>query len=102
MRPSVASRPVPPHWYFIPVRILLVSFLLTLLSFAVSLLCGIVGTVIASRARGAHPNMTVAYRHIAFPVAIAVAVTALIVMTVVEIRRYQQTKALFAIERHSG
>jgi hypothetical protein len=90
-----------PYWYLIPVRILLVTFLLTLLSFAVSLLLGILGLVIVAGLRGIHPNMPIAYRHIALPVAAVVAPVTLISATVIEIRRYRQTKALAEIERIS-
>jgi hypothetical protein len=90
-----------PYWYLIPVRILLVTFLLTLLSFAVSLLLGILGLVIVGGVRGFHPNMAIAYRHIALPVAAVVAAVTLTSATVIEIRRYRQTKALAAIERIS-
>ena len=60
--------PRPPRWYAIPVRVLLVTFIGTLISFAVSLLVGIIGTVVMSALRHVHPNMTVAYRLIALPV----------------------------------
>ena len=90
-----------PHWYVIPARILLITFLMTLLSFAVSLLLGIVGIVITARLRGLHPNLTIAYRHIAFPVAAAVGAIALVSTSVMEIRHYRQTKALAEIEHIS-
>jgi hypothetical protein len=90
-----------PYWYLIPARILLVTFLLSLLSFAVSLLLGILGLVIVAGLRGIHPNMPIAYRHIALPVAAAVAAVTLTSATVIEIRRYRQTKALAEIERIS-
>ena len=85
----------------IPVRVLLVTFLLTLLVFAVSLLLGILGLVIAARLRGFHPNMTTAYRYIALPRAATVGAVVLIAATVIEIRHYRQTKALAEIERIS-
>jgi hypothetical protein len=90
-----------PHWYVIPARILLITFLLTLLSFAVSLLLGILGIVIAAYVRGIHPNLTIAYRHIAFPIAMAVGAIALISASVTEIRHHRQAKALAQIERIS-
>jgi len=90
-----------PRWYLIPVRVLLVTFLLTLLVFAVSLLLGILGLVIAARFRGFHPNMTTAYRHIALPLAATAAVVVSIAATVIEIRHYRQNKALAEIERIS-
>lgn len=82
-------------------RVLLVTFLLTLLVFAISLLLGILGVVIAARLRGLPPNMPTAYRYIALPVAAAGGAFALISASVMEIRRYRQTKALAEIERIS-
>ena len=87
-----------PHWYLIPIRALAVTFLLTLLSFAASLLLGIIGMVLRGLIIGAHPNMTVAYRHIALPVAIVAATVIFIGAMVMEIRRYRQDKALFSIQ----
>jgi|SRR5437667_1173437 len=49
-----------PRWYGVLARVLLVTVVCTLLVFAVSLLVGIVGTVIASRLHGTRPDMTVA------------------------------------------
>jgi hypothetical protein len=90
-----------PRWYLIPVRVLLLTFLFTLLSFAVSLLLGILGTVIVGRLRGVHSDITVAYRHVAIPAAAAVGAIALISSIVMEVRHYQQGKALDRIERIS-
>ena len=99
---SASNKPATkPGWYLIPMRVLLVTFLLTLLAFAVSLLLGILGLVIAARVRGFHPNMTTAYRHIALPAAAIVGAIVLISDSVIEIRRYRQTKALAEIERIS-
>jgi hypothetical protein len=98
---NMPAVPAPPRWYLIPVRVLLVTFLLTLLSFAVSLLLGILGTVILGRMRSAHPNMTLAYRHVALPAAASVAAIVFIAATVMEIRNYRQTKALAGIARAS-
>jgi hypothetical protein len=93
--------PAQPHWYLIPVRVLLVTFLLTLLSFAVSLLLGILGTVIAGRLKHVHPNMTLAYRHVALPTAAVIAGIVLVGATIMEIRNYRQAKALTGIARAS-
>jgi len=90
-----------PRWYLIPVRVLLVTFLLTLLSFALSLLLGILGLAIAAGWRGLNPNMTAAYRHIALPSAAVAGVIVLISASVIEIRHYRQAKALAEIERLS-
>ncbi|MFZ0957439.1 MAG: hypothetical protein WAN60_13920 [Candidatus Sulfotelmatobacter sp.] len=96
---------MPPHhtprWYTIPVRVFLATFIGTLLCFAVTLLFAILGTVITARLRSVHPDMRIAYRYIAAPVA-AVAGTVIFVLSLImEIRHYRQTKALATIERIS-
>ena len=99
MPPQSSNR--TPHWYGIPVRVLLMTFIGTLLCFAVTLLLAIFGTVIVSAIRGAHPDMRIAYRHIALPAAIIAGSVILIVASVLEIRHYRQSKTLSAIERMS-
>jgi hypothetical protein len=97
-----ASKAHPlPRWYLVPVRVLILTFLCTLLAFALSLLLGIIGIVIRSRIAGVHPNLTFAYRHVALPVAGVIFGVVLITVTVVEIRRYRQVKALRQIEQAS-
>lgn len=86
-------------WYQIPVRVVLWTFIGTLLSFAVSLFLGIVGVVIVSAARHIHPNMTLAYRDVAFPIALMAGTIILLVVLRMEIQYYRQTKTLEAIER---
>lgn len=98
---TTPARPAAPRWYLIPIRAVLVSFLLTLLCFAVSLLLGIAGMVVKGRLRGVRPNMTVAYRQVALPAAAIVGAVALIVMTTMEIRNYRQSKALAEIAHRS-
>lgn len=88
-----------PRWYLIPARIVLLAFLLALLCFAVSLLLGIVFVLVQAWMQGIHPNMTAAYRHIAFPAAIASGAIALVAASIMEIRHFRQTKALSEIER---
>jgi TRAP-type C4-dicarboxylate transport system permease small subunit len=88
-----------PRWIGVPVRALLVTFLCTLLSFAVALLLSIMGTVVYSQIEHVAPNLPFAYRHIAFPFAIAVGGLVLVVMLFVEIRNYRQRKALAGLER---
>ena len=93
--------PRPPRWYPIPVRVLLVTFIGTLISLAVSLLLGIVGTVIISALRHTHPNMTVAYRLIALPTTVVAGGIIFVLALAMEIRCYRQSKTLAAIERMS-
>jgi divalent metal cation (Fe/Co/Zn/Cd) transporter len=86
-------------WCQIPVRAALWTFIGTLISFAVSLFLGIVGVVIVSAVRHVHPNMTLAYRDVAFPAAIVAGTVILLLVLRMEIRYYRQTKTLESIER---
>jgi hypothetical protein len=97
MAPARAAR--APRWYTIPVRVFLVTFIGTLLCFAVSLLLGILGTVIISSLRGTHPDMRIAYRMIALPVSLVAGGIVFVLALVMEIRHYRQSKTLSAIER---
>lgn len=82
-----AKAPSPlVRWLLVPVRVLLVAFLLALLTFAVCLFLGIFGLLISAGVRGVHPNMTVAYREIALPAAVAAGAIALLAAIVLEIR----------------
>jgi hypothetical protein len=96
-----ASKSPRPRWYLVPVRVLILTFLCALLAFALSLLLGILGIVIGSRIEGVHPNLTLAYRHVALPLAGIISGVVLITVTVLEIRRYRQVKALRQIEEAS-
>jgi uncharacterized BrkB/YihY/UPF0761 family membrane protein len=91
----------PPRWYAIPFRVLLATFIGTLLCFAVTLLFAILGTVITAKLRGVHPDMRIAYRFIALPVAVVAGSIIFVLTLVMEIRHYRQTKALATIERIS-
>jgi len=90
-----------PRWIGIPFRVLAVTFLLTLLSFAIALLLSILGTIVYSQVAHVAPNLPFAYRHIAFPFAIGVGAIVLVVSLITEIRHYRQCKTLAAIERVS-
>ncbi|MFZ0480604.1 MAG: hypothetical protein WAL71_15805 [Terriglobales bacterium] len=93
------TEPAKPRWIGVPVRAFAITFLFTLLSFAVALLLSILGTIVYSQVKHVAPNLQYAYRHIAFPFAITVGVIVLIVMLVVETRNYRQRKTLAAIEK---
>lgn len=88
-----------PRWYGIPFRVAFVTFLLTLLSFAISLLLAIVGFVLLAKFRGTTPNLAMAYRNVAFPVALTVGAVVMVSMLVVEVRHYRQSKALAKLEK---
>jgi hypothetical protein len=90
-----------PPWIGVPVRVVAMTFLFTLLSFAVALLLSILGTVVYSQVKHVAPNLTFAYRHIAFPFAITVGVIVMVLLLGMEIRNYRQRKTLAGIERVS-
>lgn len=90
-----------PRWIGIPLRAVAVTFLFTILSFAVALLLSILGTIVYSQVKHVAPNLTFAYRHIAFPCAIAAGAVVLILSLAMEIRNYRQRKTLEGIERLS-
>jgi hypothetical protein len=90
-----------PRWIGIPARVFAVTFLLTLLTFAVALLLSILGTVVYSQVKHVAPNLTFAYRHIAFPCAITAGAIVLVLSLAMEIRNYRQRKALDGIARVS-
>ena len=77
------------------------TFLLTLLSFAVALLLSIMGAVVYAQMKHVAPNLTFAYRHIAFPFAVTVGAIVLALSLAMEIRNYRQRKMLERIERLS-
>jgi hypothetical protein len=87
-----------PRWYLVPVRVVLMTFIMTLMAFAVSLLIGICGVAGAAKLRGLEPNFALAYRRIAFPAAGAVCAIALTATTVMEVRAYRRAKMLEGIE----
>ena len=80
------------RWIWIPLRVLLVSFLLALLSFAVCLLLGILGLTITAAVRGLHPNMALAYRDVALPAAAVAGLMALVAAIVMEFRHARAKK----------
>jgi len=91
-----------PRWYLIPVRVLLVTFVVALLSFAVSLLLGICAVVLAAKFHNIHPDLRVAYRYIALPAAGMVAAIVLISSTFMEVRHYRRAKVLRRMEHQIG
>ena len=77
----------------------MVTFIGTLIVFAVSLMIGIAGTVILSALHHVHPNMTIAYRVIAAPAALVAGSIIFVLALGMEIRHYRQSRSLAAIER---
>jgi hypothetical protein len=93
--------PRPPRWHAIPVRVLLVTFVGTLISFAISLLVGIIVIVVVSSLRHSHADMTFAYRHIAMPTALMAGGIIFVLALIMEVRHYRQSKTLAGIARVS-
>src|SRR5437868_14207438 len=87
-----------PRWYFIPARVLLATFVVSLLSFAASLLLGICAVLLAAKLHHVSPDLKIAYRLIAAPPAAIVAATVLISAGFMEMRRYRSMKVLARIE----
>jgi hypothetical protein len=90
--PSAEAPSRRSSWFWIPVRVLLVSFLLALLSFAVCLLLAIVGLMIRGALLGGHPDMTIAYRQVAFPAALVGGAIALLAAIALEVRHYRRER----------
>ena len=79
-------------WFWIPLRVLLLSFLLALLSFAVCLLLAIIGLMIRGALFGGHPDMTIAYSQVALPAAIVGGAIALVAAIALEVRHYRRAR----------
>ncbi len=85
--------PVPSRLAILP-RVLLITFGFTGISFAVSLFVGILCMAMMGIFRGHLPDMRLAYRIFALPVAAMVGILAFVVTGIVEIRHYYQAKKL--------
>jgi uncharacterized BrkB/YihY/UPF0761 family membrane protein len=95
------GRVYKPRWYMIPLRAGFVSFLVTLVSFALSLLLSLIGMVLVAQLHRTPPDLRFAYRHIALPVALSVGAIVLVLALIMEIRHYRQSRALAQIARAS-
>jgi hypothetical protein len=73
-------------------RVVIITALATLLSFAIALFFSITGIMLVDMIRGGGVNLTSAYRHIALPIALVTLVIALVVNLVVEIRYYRRAR----------
>jgi hypothetical protein len=102
MTVSVETGTPKPSWYLIPVRVLLVTVVVSLLSFAISLLLGICAVLLAAKLHHVHPDLRIAYRFIAAPAGGMVAAIVLVSASFMEIRHYQRVKVLRRIEGQIG
>ncbi|MGE5204730.1 MAG: hypothetical protein ACM3PW_03880 [Chlamydiota bacterium] len=74
-------------------RTVLIAFVITLMAFAVTLLLAIIGLSLYGVIQGHRPNMAYAYRYIALPMAVLVAVIVLVAAFINEFKRYRQRLA---------
>ena len=91
----------PTLWGIVP-RIVLITFGITGISFAVSLFVGIVAMAMMGAFKGHFPDMRMAYRMFALPIAMMVGTLALLIASVVEIRDYFRSKRLIRKGLESG
>ena len=75
-------------------RVIMITFGITGISFAVSLFVGILCMTMMGMFRGHLPDMRLAYRMLALPVAMMVGIVAFIVASTVEVRHYLRAKRL--------
>jgi len=75
-------------------RIFMITFGITGISFAVSLFVGILCMAFMGLSRGHLPDMRLAYRMFAIPVAVMVGTLAFCIATIVEFRGYFEAKRL--------
>ncbi len=80
-------------------RVGMTTFLATLISFAISLCFSLITLLIVNLVRGGGVNMTSAYRHIAFPVAMGVLVITFITAVILEIRAARREQASHQVHR---
>lgn len=82
------------HRVFVAIaRAVILTILITLLAFAVSLFLAIVGIVLVAMIRGGGINMAIAYRHIALPFALVVLCVTLVYMLVGAVRDVRGSRA---------
>jgi len=75
-------------------RVIMITFGIAGISFAVSLFVGILCMTMMGAFRGHLPDMRLAYRMFALPVAAMVGIVAFVVASTVEVRHYFRAKRL--------
>lgn len=86
----VTRKPRLPGVFF---RTLLITFVLTLLAFAVTLLLAIVGFSVFGLVQRHRPDLANAYKYIAVPIAAVVATVVLVTAWITEFKRYRRRLA---------
>lgn len=96
-----SGSPSPNPLAILP-RVLFITVLFTGLTFAVSLLLAILTMLAIGITRGHLPDMRMAYRHFALPVAATVGTITFVSAWIHEIRRYLQLKSLNQKDMEQG
>jgi len=81
-----------PKIWLLVARVVIITVLATLLSFAIALFFAVTGIMLVAMIRGGGVNLTAAYRHIALPIALVTLVIAFVVNLVIEIRYYRRAR----------
>ena len=79
-----------PRLLGVLVRALLITFVVTLLTFALTLLLAIIGFSLVGVIHGHRPDMANAYRFIAIPMAVLAAVIVLVTAFINELKLYRR------------
>jgi hypothetical protein len=81
-------------------RALVLTVLIALLAFAVSLFLAIVGIVLVAMVRGGAVDMAFAYRHVAAPLAVIVFCVTLVYLLISAVRDVRRSRAAATPAKH--
>lgn len=73
-------------------RVLVLTFAFTGLAMAMGLFCGLLVVVVGAMLQGQQPDVTLAYRNVAFPLVKAAVVLSFLAAAGVEVRHYLRTR----------
>lgn len=91
-----------PKVAMVVVRVVVITVLITLICFAVALFLGIAGILVVGMIRGGISDISLAYRHIAFPIAVGAMTIGFVATLVYEIRQYRRKKAEYVEWRRAA
>lgn len=87
-----------PSLLLLVARVAAIAVLITLLTFAISLFCGIAGVLLAGAIRGQRIDLIYAYRYVALPLASLAFVVAVVVLLREEVPRYRRARAALRLQ----
>ncbi len=85
-----------PNKAMVVVRVIVITVVITALCFAVALFLGIAGIMLVGMIKGGVSDVSLAYRHIAFPTAMVAMAIGFVVTLINEVRHYRRMKADYA------